>query len=339
MRLLRNIEHDSVDEYFQVKKLKKRIRGLPFSFESLLGMGAGFLLLASVTSSQAFAQIRGDAGTRKVDTLAVVNGKPITSEDFRNRFDLSIYPGEDYRDTTKMEFLYSLIAEKLLSEAATGSSNAVTPEENAVEKEMREVFLRDALYRSQVMPEATATGQEMSTGLRLSTYSYMVDAFYLPGSINAERFYSILNRVGKNYIYKLADSLAISHDTLEISYGESTQLIENAFFDHTEGFVSKPVFTVDGWIVFRVIGRKVNSKFAGAAPEDRTEMVRKIIVERKENILGDKYLLDVMKGVRVSVNYAIFRPMVFAIQKLIMKKRPASFDPYYYLGPEDSSPD
>lgn len=293
------------------------------------------ILCVFLHSSGVLAQERPSIGEGKVDTLALVNGNPITSEDFRNRFELSIYPGEDYRDTTKMEFLYSLIAEKLLSEAAAGSADAVTPEEKVVEKEMREVFLRDALYRSQVLPNAKATREELSRGLKLSTYSYVVDAFYLPDSIYAEKFYDILSMSGKNDVYRLVDSLSVSHDTLKIGYGESTPLIEDAFFGHTKSFISKPVFTVDGWIVFRVIDRVVNTKFASAAPEDRTEMVRKIIVGRNENILGGKYLLEVMKGARVSVNYAIFRPLVYAIQKLIIKKQPDSFDPYYYLSPQD----
>ncbi len=295
-----------------------------------------FVLLIFFHSSETIAQGVPDAIKRKVDTLAVVNGQPITSEDFKNRFDLSIYPGEDYRDTTKMEFLFSMIAEKLLSAAASSSAEPMMPEENLIRNELEEMFLRDALYRSKVLPETNPTDAELAQGAHVSTYSYVVDAFYLPDSSYATRFYDLVTSSRKN-IYVLAESLSVDHDTLEIAYGESTAGIEEAFFGHTRGYISKPTLTVDGWVIFKVLGRKVNPKFAGATLNDKLGMIRRIIQGRKEDLVGEKYLLSVMKNVRVNVNYALFRPLVYSIQKLISQKHPESFDPYYYLSPQDLS--
>lgn len=269
-----------------------------------------------------------------VDTLAIVDGQPITSADFINRYELSLYAGKDYRDTTKMEFLYSMIAEKLLSQAGAKSKEPLTPVESKVISEMNEMFLRDALYRSEVLPSAKATRDELARGIRLSTYLYTLDAFYLSDSVSARGFYGILSKEKKN-IYRLADSLNISHDTLEIGYGESTQEIEDAFFGNMKGFISPPALTVDGWVVFKIIGRELNKKFTNAATEDRAAMVQKVIESRKETELGGKYLYQVMKGVEVSVNYDIFRPLVYSIQKLISVKHPEAFDPYYYLSAQD----
>lgn len=274
------------------------------------------------------------SGHEKIDTLALVGGQPITSADFKNRFELSIYPGEDYRDTTKMDFLYSMIAEKLLSEAAGDSREPLTPQEKTLASETKEIFLRDALYRVKVLPRTTPTESELSHGLRISTYTYFVDAFYLPDSGYAVKFY---NRVAgrKSYIYQLADSLPISHDTLEIGYGESTPEIEDAFFGRTRGFISKPTLTVDGWVIFRVLGRKTNPKFSGIPAVDKRGKVSRIIQGRKETLLGREYLMKLMKNVRVSVNYDMFRPLVYSIHRLILPKHPTSFDPYFYLNASD----
>lgn len=266
----------------------------------------------------------------QVDTLALINGHPITSEDFKNRYELSVYPGKDERDTSKVEFLYSMIAEKLLSQAALGSGEPTTVEENEVRRQAEEIFLRDALFRTEVLPKIRITDSELLDGLKQSTYTYTVDAFYFIDSTSAVRFYNDCKDIKKN-IYEVARKLGIDHDTLQISYGESTQEIENSFFGHLRGFVSRPVLTIDGWIVFRVLNRSVNVKFASAAINDRLEMVRKIIQGRKETMAGMKYLFALMKGIQVNVNYSIFRPLVHSIQRLISTHHPPSFDPYYYL--------
>lgn len=271
---------------------------------------------------------------QEVDTLALINGRPITSEDFKNRYELSVYPGKGYRDTSKVEFLYSMIAEKLLSQAAVSSGQPMTSEESEIRREAEEIFLRDALFRSQVLPKTKVTDSELVDGLKRSTYSYIVDAFYFVDSSSAAKFYDEYKKSNAK-IYELANNLGIQHDTLQIGYGESTEEIESAFFGHQKGFVSMPVLTIDGWIIFKIISRTVNTKFSSAAVSDRIEMVRKIIQGRKETMMGLKYLFDLMKGVRVEVNYSIFRPLVYSIQRLISTHHPPSFDPYYYLSPQE----
>jgi hypothetical protein len=268
------------------------------------------------------------------DTLAIVNGQPVTSADFLYRYELSLFPERDFRDTTKMEFLYSMIAEKLLSQEGAKSDEPLTSSENEVAREMNEMFLRDALCRAEVLPLAKPTRVEIERGVSLSAYSYLLDAFYFSDSVSARRFYVVSSEHGKN-IYKLADSMGVSHDTLEIGYGESTEDIEDAVFGNKKGFISPPVLTVDGWVVFKIIGRNPNKKFTGAATEDRAAIVQKVIESRKETELGARYLSRVMKGVEVHVNYDIFRQLVREIQRLISTKHPESFDPYYYLSAQD----
>jgi hypothetical protein len=229
-----------------------------------------------------------------------------------------------------------MIAEKLLSQAGAKSGTPLTPLEDEVAREMEEMFLRDALFRTQVLQMVKVTDAELARGVRFSAYSYILDAFYFADSLSARKSFDLATK-GKRGIYMVADSLSVSHDTLEIGYGESTEEIEKAFFGNKKGYLSSPTRTVDGWVLFRIIGREVDKKFSGIAKEDRVAKVRKIIESRKQNELGAKYLFDVMKNIKVDVDYSIFRPLVFSIQKLISVKHPESFDPFYYLGAQDIS--
>ena len=301
-----------------------------------------FLVLSFLMAPpSAFArkkQVRAES-TDRLDTLALVNGAPITSGDFLTRFEMSIYPGKD--DPTMLEkikrgFLNSMVAEKLLAEAAAHSDLPYTAAEGLVRRELEDVFLRDALFRKEIVPRANVTNDELLHGFDISVYKYLVDAFYFDSdSSKARYFYSIVTGKPQPNTYNVADTLGVSHDTLEIPYGESSEAIEDAFFGHTKGFISKPTVTVDGLVVFRVLSRSLNQKFVSGSTPDRLSRIRQILVDRRQTELGNEYIESVMRGVRVNVNYKIFRPLVYAIQERFEKQSPASYDPHYRLFPKD----
>lgn len=297
---------------------------------------AAFLRPSCIIAGQ--GQVKPES-TQKLDTLALVNRQPITSADFLTRFEMSIYPGKDDPTTleqTKREFLYSMIAEKLLSQAAANSDQPYTTSEELVRKEMQDIFMRDALFRQEIMPRAKVTQQEILQGFKISIYKYVVDAFYFnDDKSTAWSFYYALHGKGAPNIYTTAASLHIRHDTLEIPYGESTEAIENAFFGHKKGFISRPTPTVDGLVVFRVLSRSLNPYFIKGTTEARWERIKQILVSRKQAELGNEYIENLMRNITVRVNYDIFRPLVYAIQRLLEKQRKPPGNPNYQLYPSD----
>ena len=203
--------------------------------------------------------------------------------------------------------------------------------EDQIKKQMERVFLRDALYRKEVLPKVKISKAEISNGIKLSGYYYVLDAFYMPDSLAAMIFYKTVTAKYNKNIYKVADSLHVNHDTLQIGYGESSELIEKSIFGYNAGYISKPTLTNDGWVIFNILYKDINKKYTGATAEDRTEMVRKIIEERKQIEQGYKYLISVMKGIQVKIKYDIFRPLVYYIKNLISSHHPTNYEPDYYL--------
>ncbi len=269
----------------------------------------------------------------QTDTLAIVNGEAIKSDEFITRFEMTVYPGKGLKDNlaeTKREFLYSLIAEKLLSNQSKISSPK-DPYEKYLKDEIEALFLRDALFHQEVLSKIRITDDELTRAISFSKNTYVVDAFYFPDSIWADNFYQKINNRSGQYVYHLADSLNLCHDTLEIGYGESDESIENAFFAQDINYNSKPVNTVDGWVVFRIIDKKPDSNFSSASPEKNSKMVREFLSYRKSYKSGRDYILVVMKGIEVNVNYGIFNPLVYKIKRILSSHRPASFEGGYYL--------
>ncbi len=272
------------------------------------------------------------------DTLALVNGEPITSDEFITRFELTIYPGKKSSNLaeTKKEFLYSLVAEKLLSNQSQISSPE-DPDEKYLKDEIESVFLRDALFRKEILSKIKISDDDLNRGIRYSKYNYIVDAFYFPDSIWADNFRKKIDKRSGQYVYHLSDSLNLCHDTLEIGYGESDETIENAFFTHDINYNSHAVNTIDGWVVFRVIDKQPDARFSSVSAEENAEMVRKIISYRKGYRAGRDYILAVMKGIEVNVNYRIFNPLVYKIKSVLSTHQPSSFEGGYYLSRRELS--
>jgi hypothetical protein len=272
------------------------------------------------------------------DTLAIVNGEPITRDEFISRFELTVYPGKGLNadlDTVKRDFLYSMVAEKLLANQAAMSSSAQDPNENYIKNEVKAIFLRDALYREEVLSKVQVSEAELKKGISYSNYKYIVDTFYFPDSLWADSFYQKIKDRPDDYIYYVSDSLNLCHDTLEIGYGESDETIENAFFNHDISFNSEPANTIDGWVIFRIIDKKPNVRFSAVSGAEKSKLVKDIIAFRKSYRLGRDYLLNVMKGITVNVNYRIFNPLVYKIKSILAAHRPSSFEGGYYLSRQE----
>jgi len=277
------------------------------------------------------------ANATQADTLALINGEPLTSDAFRYRFELSVYPGKDNParlDSTKKQFLLSLIAERLLALSAQ-SENLVDAEDEEIRNEAEEMFLRDALFRKEVVSKVKISRDEVSSGLRHSTYLYVVDALYFPDSLDARQFYSNANGLPENQFYAAVRSARVSHDTLQIGFGESTERIERAFFGREPGFVSQPTLTEDGFVVFRILDRQLDKKFGSASFEERQTWVEKIVKGRREEQLGFEYLRKLMHGIRVIVNSRAFRPLAVAVQSQLKLHRPTPNDPHFHLSSEE----
>ncbi len=272
------------------------------------------------------------------DTLALVNGKPITSQDFRERFELSIYPGKErlaMLDTVKQNFLFSMIAEQLLADEARKSGEFFTPEGRELERQSTDTYLRDALYRNEVMNKVQITPEEILNGMKKAVYKYMVDAFYFPDSSSASVFYRKCSTSRASELYEYAVLHGVPHDTSEVGFGEPTEPVENSFFGRKGGFLSMPVKVGNEFYVIRILRRQLNTEFTKMSPEEQASKIRDIIQSRKEREMTDIYLRRTLGDFRVHVDPQLLRKLVDAMALVLRLQKPPSFDPWYRLSPVD----
>jgi hypothetical protein len=264
--------------------------------------------------------VRQGSSIAQTDTLATVYGVPITREDFIKRWELAVYPGKDSRarlDSTKMRFLYSLIAEQLLARAPVSVGTATDSSLETMRKESEETFMRDALFRREVMNKVVITQRDLEEALRFSAYDYTVDAFAFPDSSGAVRFLKKVQGGDSNRVYAAVAAGGLAHDTLSVSFGDLQEDVERSFFGKGRGFMSRPVRSKGAFAVVRVLSHSPNRKYASMSLQDKFVSFKKKILERRMDVNGWRYLVDVMRGIRVEVVPEPFYALAREIQGLL----------------------
>ena len=273
-------------------------------------------------------------GYGQSDTLALVGGVPITVDDFNRRYELSVYPGKDAParlDSTKLAFLYSLIAEKLLALAPAGVDASETRALAVLRQQTEETLLRDALFRRMVADRVIVRDTEIIEGLKVCSYRYLLDAFYVPDSIRGLLFYRNVHLAGSDRANSIAAANDISHDTIDVEYGDLTEPAERAVFGQLPGSVTRPALTEDGYVVFRILDRRPNPKYVNAGIGDRTALVQKAIRARRMELEGWNYLRSVMRRVKVDVNPTAFASVATEIRSMIRTHTRVGNEKHYHL--------
>jgi hypothetical protein len=264
--------------------------------------------------------VRQGPSIAQTDTLATVYGVPITRDDFIKRWELAVYPGKDSRaklDSTKMRFLYSLIAEQLLARAPVSIGTAADSNLETMRKESEETFMRDALFRQEVMNKVVITQRDLEEALRFSAYDYTVDAYAFPDSSSAVRFLKKVQGGDSTRFYGAVTAEGLAHDTLTVTFGDLQEDVERSFFGKSRGFISRPVRSKGAFAVTRILSRSRNRKYASMSLQDKFVSFKKKVLERRMDVDGWKYLLDVMHGIRVEVVPELFYALAREIQAIL----------------------
>ncbi len=92
--------------------------------------------------------------------VARIGNEIITAEEFRWRFEMTIWPGKHkkgYLNTIKQRFLYGMIAEKLLAMEAQEKEIEIDPIFQQQIDRLERMYARDLLYRDMVRQKVTET--------------------------------------------------------------------------------------------------------------------------------------------------------------------------------------
>lgn len=236
--------------------------------------------------------------------LARIGDRVITDQEFMIRYELTpqLYR-ENQRINTelKLEFLYSLIAEKLLAKYG----EEIRLDTSAVVKEslkyFEEMFVRDALYKKVIRDKAKAKADSLLS-------------YYLDNANNVQMIYIFsldeteirnihnLIRMGVAFDSLFTELRTGKNDTVNVSIGDLSESIEDQLFPLTDGSVSEPIKMEDGWYIFKILRRYNPVFYKTKGWENDYKTSERIAKERAELELYDIFINNFFRNKEMRVN-------------------------------------
>jgi parvulin-like peptidyl-prolyl isomerase len=257
------------------------------------------------------------------EPLATVGSKSISVDEFKVRYELTpqiFREQQKWNYELKQEFLYTLIAEKLL--AMYGESISLDTAETVKQalKIFEEMFVRDELYRQMVIEKA----------------KFMADSlfgFYAANSTQAKLLYirsesfeeinSIYNLLNKGvpFSYFISDSSLSSQDTLTITFGQFDELIENEILTLSENTISKPILIDDKWYIINSIKKLYPVIERTQGWESEYKRLKKLAKDRAEYAYYNSFMMKVFGSEITKANGKLLRALADEVHNLLSIKK------------------
>lgn len=254
--------------------------------------------------------------------LANIGQVTISSEEFQSRYELTpqlFRENQRISEELKLEFLYSLIAEKLLAlygdEIRLDTSLVVSKSL----KYFEEMFVRDALYKKVVQEEAQSKTDSLMS-FYLSNASNVKLIFIFSDDENEiKNIYKILE-LGVPFDSLYSEQPASLRDTLTISVGQLEEKIENKIFPLPDNAFTSPVEMEDGWYIFKILKRDNPIVVKSEGWENDFKNSKRIAKERAEYSYYKEYMQSLFKEKEVKINAKILRNLSYHIHSILDKR-------------------
>ncbi len=295
------------------------------------------VILFLILSSQIFGQTENYSGDKIVAKAGDIK---ITAREFRERFDFSPHPRTtESLDTAlvKKEYLYTLLAEKLLAQKAKTLKLDTTQFIKGMLSYMGRFFVKDALYKKEVSAKVKITPAEISEAKERMTKLLVVKYLYSTDENEIRWLYSELQNG------KPIDSLIIGRPEADeqktpgtITFGTLDENIEDAVYNLKPGQFTSPIFAGYRWYIFK-LGKILVKPFFNT-PDDQIK-IKQIIEKRQAEKLEDDYLNNFLQQFQINVDRALFTKIVTEIQKYLQSRaesyKKEDKPKYYYLADKD----
>src|SRR5512140_1889956 len=179
------------------------------------------------------------------DTLARVGKNAITVRDLLPRLEMMPFPDRVKKkapdDSVKTRALYAVIAEKLLANEARRRGLPEDKRTTLLRTELENLFVRDELYRTEIVAKAQPSEAEINEGVRRSLNVLKVLSFLLDTEEDARALATTLRKCARDSV--LAGLRGVTYtrvDTLTIKFGAPDSTFENAAYGIGKSRVSRP---------------------------------------------------------------------------------------------------
>jgi peptidyl-prolyl cis-trans isomerase C len=276
---------------------------MSFMYYGIVYIVSLFLLCQSF-SLVITAQVNEDA------VVARVGSAEITAREFRERFELTPWPGKHkhgFLDVIKEQFLYAMIAERVLAFEAASEGYSSDPGIESVMTRLERWYAKDKLYYEEVRDVIRITEEDLREEFIRDQTDVIVSFLYFESPIEAALAWESI-RSGVTFdsiVLDNPDHMVRDH---KVEWNTTVPQLLDAVDTLSVGDVSEPIPTPYGYYIIKVENRFENPLLTEAAFRAqqislerrlRTRLEKPQTREFVDEVVGDRVLEVHGQGIRL----------------------------------------
>jgi hypothetical protein len=271
-----------------------------------------------------------------VRPIATVGDIVITEKEFLSRYELT--PGL-HRKTTqteanKMDFLVSLIAEKLLIVKARQSGLETDTMVQSNIREVERLLVRDELYRKEISQRITITERERAEAMRRAKNDMKVYFLFARTEEGATMLHDRITKGRPLENFSFDDNAREDFDGPDSAvarWGDVDERMEEVIYSLKLNETSAPVRLDDGWYIIKLMGKTITVTAGEKERAALKERVDATLRKRKEIARMSAFMTDALRTKRADVNARLLKSVVSHLWDDAQARNPRRSDTAMYF--------
>lgn len=257
--------------------------------------------------------------------VARVGNKLISDSEFLERYEFT--PGfkrhiKHMDESNKLEFLFTLIAEKLYALEAKNLQLDTTEVIQFSRKAFNKMFVRDKLFQEEIKNKITVSDKELQEAIIKNNTKLYVNFLFSQDREEIKQLYDYLLK-GTTFDSILIESPEFEEqkEPIEVLFGQMEESIEDSLFKIEVGQFTKPMFTADGYYIFRLTNKSQNLFLTDEDKENAKKTTIKIVENRKLIKSQKEFYAKYFRDKKVEVDPKLFELLAQKISSTFEYKR------------------
>jgi hypothetical protein len=255
------------------------------------------------------------------DTLAIVGTDVVTALDLLERIELMPWPDKD-KEEGKRRALHALVAEKLLALEGQRLRIGEDPEEQLMLRVLEKAFVRDELYKREILPQVRVTPELITSALKRFSLELTVLAISVPSREEGER---VAGRIAaSNRPDSLLDAIVSAREywqeVVKVRWGDlEPEFEEGAYVSNETGRAQVVRSHRAGWLVLHALDAYASPEHSSLSLSEQRQRVENVLKQRQEIEHLRKYYGHILGPQMAEVDPVLFERVAAYMRNLILQ--------------------
>ncbi len=255
------------------------------------------------------------------DTVATIGRDALTNEQFKERYLLTPQLQTLPEDSTKKNFFYSLIAEKLWALEANriGLDTSLIIKESF--KPIEKMYIRHALFKEEIEKKVKLTELDLIRGLQKARVNLLVN--FLFSNDSSEIFYlynQLQNGISFDSLLLSRSEYELQKEPIKVEFGKAKPFLEDLVYPLEENNFSKPGRSDEGWFIF-FLRKRIPSPLSKEENQTIISKTKSILEDRKRQEFYTDFYKRFFVDKQVETNGTLFWSFADKINQIFYEKK------------------